>query len=77
MVLVLILVLVPGHTRTPLDVPSWDETGSEVNQNPNRDDTNYMRHTMAYKTGDGLLADIRLDYKPLVQTRNEPMERKY
>ena len=44
---------------------------------PNRDDTNYMRHTMAYKQGADLLCDIRLDYKPVVQTRYEPMERKY
>ncbi len=56
---------------------------------PNRDDTNYMRHTMAYKSrgrersdpgikqGTELLADILLDYKPVVQTRYEPMERKY
>ncbi|WP_328352132.1 succinate dehydrogenase flavoprotein subunit [Mycobacterium sp. NBC_00419] len=44
---------------------------------PNRDDTNYMRHTMAYKDGSDLLSDIRLDYKPVVQTRYEPMERKY
>ena len=44
---------------------------------PNRDDTNYMRHTMAYKQGSDLLSDIRLDYKPVVQTRYEPMERKY
>ncbi|MCX5044465.1 succinate dehydrogenase flavoprotein subunit [Aldersonia sp. NBC_00410] len=44
---------------------------------PNRDDVNYMRHTMAYKEGDSLLSDIRLDYKPVVQTRYEPMERKY
>ena len=44
---------------------------------PNRDDTNYMRHTMAYKEGRNLLSDIRLDYKPVVQTRYEPMERKY
>ncbi len=42
-----------------------------------RDDVNFMRHTMAYKDGAGLLADIRLDYKPVVQTRYEPMERKY
>ncbi len=27
---------------------------------PNRDDTNYMRHTMAYKDGKDLLSDIRL-----------------
>jgi succinate dehydrogenase flavoprotein subunit len=26
---------------------------------------------------DDLLSDIRLDYKPVVQTRYEPMERKY
>ncbi|KIQ19532.1 fumarate reductase [Rhodococcus sp. Leaf7] len=44
---------------------------------PERDDVNFMRHTMAYKVGDGLLSDIRLDYKPVVQTRYEPMERKY
>jgi succinate dehydrogenase / fumarate reductase, flavoprotein subunit len=44
---------------------------------PNRDDTNYMRHTMAYKQGNELLSDIALDYKPVVQTRYEPMERKY
>ena len=41
------------------------------------DDTNYMRHTMAYKEGTDLLSDVRLDYKPVVQTRYEPMERKY
>lgn len=44
---------------------------------PNRDDVNYMRHTMAYKEGADLSSDIRLDYKPVVQTRYEPMERKY
>ncbi|WP_313673220.1 succinate dehydrogenase flavoprotein subunit [Mycolicibacterium sp.] len=44
---------------------------------PHRDDTNYMRHTMAYKDGTDLLSDVRLDYKPVVQTRYEPMERKY
>ena len=44
---------------------------------PNRDDTNYMRHTMAYKQGSDLLADIRLDFKPVAQTRYEPKERKY
>ncbi|MDP9434383.1 MAG: succinate dehydrogenase flavoprotein subunit [Actinomycetota bacterium] len=44
---------------------------------PTRDDVNFMRHTMAYKVGTGLQAEIRLDYKPVVQTRYEPMERKY
>jgi succinate dehydrogenase / fumarate reductase flavoprotein subunit len=44
---------------------------------PTRDDVNFMRHTMAYKVGDGLTADIRLDYKPVARTRYEPMERKY
>jgi succinate dehydrogenase / fumarate reductase flavoprotein subunit len=44
---------------------------------PNRDDANWMRHTMAYKQGNELTADIRLDYKPVVQTRYQPMERKY
>jgi succinate dehydrogenase / fumarate reductase flavoprotein subunit len=49
---------------------------------PTRDDTNFMRHTMAYKQApqDGtirLSADIRLDYKPVTFTRYKPMERKY
>ncbi|QKT06720.1 succinate dehydrogenase flavoprotein subunit [Gordonia sp. X0973] len=44
---------------------------------PKRDDANFMKHTMAYKKGTGLIADIELDYKPVVQTRYEPMERKY
>ncbi|GAB3153563.1 succinate dehydrogenase flavoprotein subunit [Amycolatopsis stemonae] len=44
---------------------------------PTRDDTNFMRHTMAYKEGSGLSSDIRLDYKPVTFTRYEPMERKY
>ena len=44
-----------------------------------RDDVNYMRHTMAYRVPgeDGREAGVRLDYKPVVQTRYEPMERKY
>ena len=50
---------------------------------PNRDDVNYMRHTMAYKEigadkqSTDLLSDIALDFKPVVQTRYEPKERKY
>jgi succinate dehydrogenase / fumarate reductase, flavoprotein subunit len=44
---------------------------------PHRDDTNYMRHTMAYKVGESLTSDIRLDYKPVTFTRYKPMERKY
>ncbi len=44
---------------------------------PNRDDTNFMRHSMFYKQGDGLTADIRMDYKPVTFTRYKPMERKY
>ncbi|WP_029146456.1 succinate dehydrogenase flavoprotein subunit [Microbacterium luticocti] len=55
---------------------------------PNRDDENYMQHTMAYLTGDPHSSDatdhIRLDWKPVVFTKNEqgelrypPLERKY
>ena len=49
---------------------------------PTRDDVNFMRHTMAYKVPDAdgrvhFSSDVRLDYKPVVQTRYEPMERKY
>ncbi len=45
---------------------------------PNRDDVNFMRHTMAYReVGDDGTESVRLDYKPVVQTRYQPMERKY
>jgi succinate dehydrogenase / fumarate reductase, flavoprotein subunit len=48
---------------------------------PGRDDEKYMQHTMAYLSGDpqSSLADdhIRLDWKPVVITRYQPMERKY
>ncbi|MGW2785864.1 succinate dehydrogenase flavoprotein subunit [Streptomyces populi] len=45
---------------------------------PNRDDVNFMRHTMAYReVGEDGTESIRLDYKPVVQTRYQPMERKY
>jgi succinate dehydrogenase / fumarate reductase flavoprotein subunit len=40
---------------------------------PTRDDANFMRHTMAYRNGD----EITIDYKPVVTTRYQPMERKY
>jgi succinate dehydrogenase / fumarate reductase flavoprotein subunit len=45
---------------------------------PTRDDVNFMRHTMAYlePSPDGSTR-IRLDYKPVVETRYKPMERKY
>lgn len=48
---------------------------------PKRDDENYMQHTMAYLSGDAHSSDagdhIRLDWKPVVITRYQPMERKY
>ncbi|GGQ66450.1 succinate dehydrogenase flavoprotein subunit [Streptomyces althioticus] len=45
---------------------------------PNRDDVNFMRHTMAYReVGADGTETVRLDYKPVVQTRYQPMERKY
>jgi succinate dehydrogenase / fumarate reductase flavoprotein subunit len=48
---------------------------------PKRDDDKYMKHTMAYLSGDPHSSDaadhIRLDWKPVVITRYQPMERKY
>lgn len=41
---------------------------------PNRDDVNFMRHTMAHRDQNG---DLQLEYKPVVTTRYQPMERKY
>jgi succinate dehydrogenase / fumarate reductase flavoprotein subunit len=51
---------------------------------PNRDDVKFMKHSMAYRdatvtsesSAEGV-AGIRLDTKPVVFTRYEPMERKY
>ncbi len=48
---------------------------------PKRDDAGYLKHTMAYLTGDPLSADaadhITLGWKPVVITNYPPMERKY
>lgn len=57
---------------------------------PGRNDTDYLHHTMAYKVVGGgseamggsdkagePLSGIRLDYKPVVQTRYQPTERSY
>ncbi|MCC3266696.1 succinate dehydrogenase flavoprotein subunit [Arthrobacter gengyunqii] len=48
---------------------------------PERDDENFMKHSMAYKVdeaaNDEHTAGIRLDTKPVVFTRYEPMVRKY
>jgi succinate dehydrogenase / fumarate reductase flavoprotein subunit len=41
---------------------------------PTRDDVNWMRHTMAFRTDDG---GHELRYKPVTVTRFQPEERKY
>ena len=40
---------------------------------PERDDEQWLRHSLAWKAGDG----VKLDYKPVTITRYEPMERTY
>jgi succinate dehydrogenase / fumarate reductase flavoprotein subunit len=40
---------------------------------PNRDDENWMKHTLAWLKGDR----VELDYKPVVITKYEPKERVY
>jgi succinate dehydrogenase / fumarate reductase flavoprotein subunit len=40
---------------------------------PNRDDAEWLKHTLAYRTSGG----IQMRYKPVVITRFEPKERKY
>ena len=45
---------------------------------PNRDDVNFMRHTMAYRqAADDGSTSVSLGYKPVTVTRYQPMERKY
>jgi len=40
---------------------------------PKRDDVNWLKHTLAWKTPDG----IKFDYRPVVITKFQPKERKY
>jgi succinate dehydrogenase / fumarate reductase flavoprotein subunit len=40
---------------------------------PDRDDANWLKHTLAYRGTEGLV----LDYKDVTITRFQPMERKY
>ncbi|MFJ3957759.1 succinate dehydrogenase flavoprotein subunit [Arthrobacter sp. NPDC090010] len=47
---------------------------------PDRDDEKFMKHSMAYQDSSAStehVAGIRLDTKPVIFTRYEPMERKY
>ena len=47
---------------------------------PDRDDENFMQHTMTYKDEDAVsegIPGMRLEWKPVVVTRYQPMERKY
>jgi succinate dehydrogenase / fumarate reductase flavoprotein subunit len=47
---------------------------------PDRDDANFMKHSMAYLDETAQtenVAGIRLETKPVVFTRYEPMVRKY
>ena len=47
---------------------------------PNRDDEKFMKHSMAYLDTEAEtdhVAGIRLETKPVIFTRYEPMERKY
>ena len=47
---------------------------------PDRDDENFMQHTMTYKDADAVsegIPGMRLEWKPVVVTRYQPMERKY
>ncbi|GAA1354236.1 succinate dehydrogenase flavoprotein subunit [Falsarthrobacter nasiphocae] len=47
---------------------------------PNRDDENFMKHTMVYRDETSEMEGIkgiRFDTKPVIFTRYEPMERKY
>ncbi|MEW8979743.1 MAG: succinate dehydrogenase/fumarate reductase flavoprotein subunit, partial [Symbiobacterium sp.] len=40
---------------------------------PERDDQNFLKHTLAFHTPDG----VRLDYSPVTITRYQPQARKY
>jgi succinate dehydrogenase flavoprotein subunit len=51
-----------------------ESRGSHVRLDfPQRDDVNFLKHTLAYETTDG----PRIDYSPVTITRYQPEERKY
>ncbi|MGD0177094.1 MAG: FAD-binding protein [Candidatus Bathyarchaeia archaeon] len=51
-----------------------ESRGSHVRLDfPQRDDVNFLKHTLAYKTADG----ARIDFSPVTITRYQPEERKY
>ena len=51
-----------------------ESRGAHVREDfPNRDDVNWLKHTLAYRTSGG----VKFRYKPVVLTRFEPKERKY
>jgi fumarate reductase flavoprotein subunit len=45
-----------------------------LEEHKERDDDNYLKHTLAYRTGDG---PPRLDYAPVTITKSQPKERVY
>ena len=60
-------IVVGGQART-------ESRGAHSRKDyPKRDDVNWLKHTLAWKTDSG----IRLDYKPVVITRYKPEERKF
>ena len=47
---------------------------------PNRDDENFMKHSMSFRDAEAITEDIRgirMETKPVIFTRYQPMERKY
>jgi succinate dehydrogenase / fumarate reductase flavoprotein subunit len=51
-----------------------ESRGAHVREDfPKRDDVNWLKHTLAYRTSGG----IQMRYKPVVLTRFEPKERTY
>jgi len=60
-------IVVGGQART-------ESRGAHYRRDfPKRDDANWLKHTLAWKTDSG----IRLDYKPVVITKYKPEERKF
>src|SRR5437763_745973 len=68
-------------TNSLLDIVVFGRRGGAAMANfvqevdhPNRDDANWMKHSLSFRTDDG---GVRLDYKGVVGGKYEPMERKY